>query len=231
MTNKSKFVRHKEYDFCILKSGTISIIAMKRILTIVCAMAIALLSASAQEKQHSLEITTGYPSILHFLEYPWAYRSVEMHWNGQTYKEHYQPGINIGYTYQWRKRWEVNTMVNVHLTIMDISQYPLLPGVEGTATSGPEAENQYDWNADPIVTRQTDVFGAFCASVRYKWLVRDNFSMYSALGAGISIGFPIPIPYVAPIGIKFGKGKVYGIVEANVSAATTFGMAGIVIRL
>ena len=107
----------------------------------------------------------------------------------------------------------------------------MLPGVEGTATSGPEATNQYDWNADPTVTRQTDVFGAFCASVRYKWLVRDNFSMYSALGAGISLGFPIPIPYVAPIGIKFGKGKVYGIVEANVSAATTFGMAGIGIKL
>ena len=204
---------------------------LKRILTIACAMLFAVLSASAQEKQHSLEITTGYPSIFHNLEYPWAYRTEGMTWNGQTYKEHYQPGINIGYTYQWRKRWEVNTMINIHLTIMDISQYPLLPGVEGIATSGPEATNQYDWNADPTVTRQTDVFGAFCASVRYKWLVRDNFSMYSALGAGISIGFPIPIPYVAPIGIKFGKGKVYGIVEANVSAATTFGMAGIGIRL
>ena len=204
---------------------------MKRLLSFIALMTISVTSAFAQDKQHSIEITTGYPSIVHFLEYPWAYRSLEMHWNGQRYKEHYQPGINIGYTYQWRKRWEVNTMINVHLTIMDISQYPLLPGVEGTATSGPAATNQYDWNADPTVTRQTDVFGAFCASVRYKWLVRENFSMYSALGAGISMGFPIPIPYVAPIGIKFGKGKVYGIVEANVSAATTFGMAGIGIRL
>lgn len=57
---------------------------MKRILTIVCAIAISLLSASAQEKQHSLEITTGYPSIVHNLEYPWAYSTVEMTWNGQT---------------------------------------------------------------------------------------------------------------------------------------------------
>jgi hypothetical protein len=188
-------------------------------------------SAFAQEKQHSIEITTGYPSVLHALEYPWAGSTVEMMWNGQSYKEHYQPGINIGYTYQWRKRWEVNTMINVHLTIMDISKYPLLPGVEDIATSGPEASKQYDWNADPTVTRQTDVYGAFCASVRYKWLVRDYFNMYSGLGAGISLGFPIPIPYVAPIGMKFGKGKIYGIVEANVSAATTFGMAGIGIKL
>ena len=89
----------------------------------------------------------------------------------------------------------------------------------------------YDWKADPATTRQTDIYGAFCTSVRYKWLVRDSFSLYSALGAGISLGFPIPLPYIAPIGIKFGKGKVYGIVEANVSAASTFGMAGIGIRL
>ena len=205
---------------------------MKRLLSFIALMTISATSAFAQDKQHSLEITTGYPSILHIVfEHPGGYRTMEMRWNGQTYKEHYQPGINIGYTYQWRKRWEVNTMVNVHLTIMDISQYPLLPGVEGTATSGPEATKQYDWNADPTVTRQTDVYGAFCTSVRYKWLVRDYISMYSGLGAGISLGFPIPIPYVAAIGIKFGKGKVYGILEANVSAATTFGMAGICIKL
>ena len=204
---------------------------MKRTLSFISMMIISVASAFAQDKEHSIEITTGYPSIMHLAEYPWAYRTVEMGWNGQTYKEHYQPGINIGYTYQWRKRWEVNTMINVHLTIMDIYQYPLLPGADGSAISGPEAENQYDWNAEPTATRQTDVYGAFCASVRYKWLVRDNFSMYSGLGAGISFGLPIPIPYVAPIGIKFGKGKVYGIVEANISAATTFGMAGIGIKL
>ena len=204
---------------------------MKRILPIIALMIISAGSAFAQDKEHSIEITTGYPSIMHLAEYPWAYRTVEMEWNGQTYKEHYQPGINIGYTYQWRKRWEVNTMINVHLTIMDIYQYPLLPGADGSAISGPEAENQYDWNAEPTATRQTDVYGAFCTSVRYKWLIRDNFSMYSGLGAGISFGLPIPIPYVAPIGIKFGKGKVYGIVEANISAATTFGMAGIGIKL
>lgn len=188
-------------------------------------------SAFAQEKQHSIEITTGYPSVLHALEYPWAGSTVEMMWNGQSYKEHYQPGINIGYTYQWRKRWEVNIMLNAHLTILDIEQYPLLPESDGTATSGPDATNQYDWNADPDITRQTDVFGAFCASVRYKWIAHQNFSMYSALGTGISLGFPIPVPYVAPLGIKFGKGKFYGLIEANFSAATTYGMAGVGIRL
>ena len=206
---------------------------MKKAITIIAAMLITA-GASAQEakstyeKQHSLEITTGYPSLLHNLEYPWSGMSAEMHKNGQRYKEYYQPGINIGYTYSWARRWELNTMINVHLTIMDIMQYPVLDPED----SSHKDRLLYDWDAGPESTeRQIDIFGALCASVRYKWMIRDSFSLYSALGAGISIGFPIPVPYVAPVGIQFGKGKVYGIAELNVSAATTFGMAGIGIRL
>ena len=45
------------------------------------------------------------------------------------------------------------------------------------------------------------------------------------------MGFPIPVPYVAPNGIQFGRGKIFGIVETNISAATTFRMAGIGIKL
>ena len=56
---------------------------MKRIIITLAAIIIAVGSASAQDKQHSLEITTGYPSILHMLEYPLTYRSVAMLWEGQ----------------------------------------------------------------------------------------------------------------------------------------------------
>lgn len=66
---------------------------MKRILTTLTLLAICAGATFAQDKQHSIEITTGYPSILHSLEYPWTQSTVEMAWNGQTYKEHYQPGI------------------------------------------------------------------------------------------------------------------------------------------
>ena len=64
---------------------------MKRILPVIALMIISAGSAFAQDKEHSIEITTGYPSIMHLAEYPWAFRTVEMGWNGQTYKEHYQP--------------------------------------------------------------------------------------------------------------------------------------------
>ena len=203
---------------------------MKRLLTTLALFVIFAVTSFAQEKQHSIEITTGYPSIVFSLEFPMPHKVFdELPSKGLSHKVYFQPGINLGYTYSWKKRWEVNAMINVHLTMIDLIQYPLLPDYESKEG---HPSNRYDWNAEPIsTTKQTDIYGAFCTSVRYKWVVRDNFSLYSALGAGISLGFPIPVPYVAPIGIKFGKGKVYGIVEANVSAATTFGMAGIGIKL
>lgn len=179
--------------------------------------------------QHSIEITTGYPSLIFDLEFPWLNETVTYYEaNGKLIKTHFQPGLNIGYTFAWSKRWEVNAMANIHLTSFDVIQYPALPGMESAEPS----HDNYDWNAAPVSKeRETDVYGAVCASVRYKWIVRESFSMYSALGAGVSFAFPIPLPYVAPVGIQFGKGRVYGIAELNVSAANTFGMVGIGIRL
>ena len=50
---------------------------MKRLFTILCATIIAIGSASGQEKQHALEITTGYPNILFQFEFPWMHTLVE----------------------------------------------------------------------------------------------------------------------------------------------------------
>jgi hypothetical protein len=200
---------------------------MKRLFTILCATIIAIGSASAQESQHALEITTGYPNILFQFEFPWGTLEDELYDLGKgVSKEYYQGGINIGYTYSWKKRWEVSALVNVHLTMYDVVQYPTLSPGDETQTP------RYDFRAKPTFDyRSTNVFGSISCAVRFKWLVRECVSMYSALGGGVSLGFPIPMPYIAPVGIKFGKGKVYGMIEANVSPATTFGMAGIGIRL
>ena len=77
--------------------------------------------------QHSLELTTGYPSLIFDLEFP-TLSSKMQHYRpyGQDIVTHYTPGLNIGYTFGWSKRWEVNAMANMHLTSYDIVQYPSL---------------------------------------------------------------------------------------------------------
>lgn len=174
--------------------------------------------------QHAIEITTGYPSLVFLSEFAWLNTRIDASRNGQTFKEYYQPGLNIGYTFSWAKRWELSALANVHLTIYDTLQYPEIPSTG--------SKKEYDKTVDPTrIDRTVNVWGSISAAVRFKWIVRESFSMYSALGVGTSFHFPFPIPYIAPVGIKFGKGKVYGLAEVNVSAANTFGMVGLGVRL
>ena len=197
---------------------------MKRIFTIAALLICVSMNAQQHPNQHAIEITTGYPSLMFLAEYPSLNKQIEASRNGQKIKKYYQPGINVGYTFSWGKRWEVSALGNIHLTICDYLQYPEIP------SSG--SKKEYDKTADPALADRTiNVWGSISADVRFKWVVRESFSMYSALGLGVAFAFPLPMPYIAPIGIKFGKGKVYGLAELNISAANTFGMAGIGIRL
>ena len=205
---------------------------MRKLLTIAAILLTASLSAqeapAAKENnhRHALEFTTGYPGFFMLFEYGLGVESL----SGQKADRHFQHGLNIGYTFSWGKRWELNTLINLHLTKYELYQYPELENSYG-----------YDWDAEPTLTAQdADIYGAVCAAVRFKWFVREGVSLYSALGVGFShdvflsdhnLYIPFPLPYIAPIGVKFGKGRVYGIAEVNLSAANTFGMAGIGVKL
>ena len=65
------------------------------------AMLVACGSLLAQENKHSIEITTGYPSIVSMFEYP---SSINESFEGRSIDEHFQPGLNIGYVYSFAKR-------------------------------------------------------------------------------------------------------------------------------
>ena len=197
---------------------------MKRIILIVVAVLFAAGTASAQESRHAIEITTGYVGIPISLEGP----GFGYGWNvgKSVIKDYYPYGINVGYTLSLGNRWEVSAQGNVHLNMFVLAQYPMVPGCD-------PHDPDYDFDADPISTERVKEFGyAAALSVRYKWLVREGFSLYSALGGGFSFEYlDFPFPYIAPVGIKFGKGRVYGLIEANISPLNTFGMAGLGVRL
>ena len=115
---------------------------MRRLLTIAAILLTASLSAqeapAGKEKnhQHALEFTTGYPGIFMLFEYGLGIEGFE----GQRANRHFQHGLNIGYTFSWGKRWELNTLLNLHLTRYELYQYPKLEGSNG-----------YDWDAEPTM--------------------------------------------------------------------------------
>lgn len=193
---------------------------MRRILAIVIVSAFAAGIASGQVRRNAIEVTTGYPCVLFSFEYPNFHGE-----GGKSVTNENEPyGVNIGYTHSWTKRWEYSAILNLHLAMYDVARYPL-------KTIG-QYGHEYDFSAPPIYERSyTELYGSFSFVFRYKWIVKGGFTMYSALGAGIVLAFPIPMPYVAPLGMKIGKGRVYCVVEANVGPANTFGMAGVGVRL
>lgn len=217
MVRSAIFAKSNDIDSCL--------IMIKRFLAAVCAMVICV-GGYAQERKHAIEITTGYPNILLQFEFPWLGGLQEYNDQGQDIREYFQPVLNVGYTYSWAKRWEVSGMVHAHGTIFDVMQYPLIKPAEGYSKA------EYDFNGTPTLHHTEWRIGlGVAAAVRYKWLAREAVSMYSSIGLGWVVGFPIPLPYIAPVGIKFGKGRVYGMAEINMTPFTSFGMVGLGVRL
>ncbi len=132
--------------------------------------------------------------------------------------------VNLGYTFSFCERWEFNAILNYSWVGYTINQYP-------------DSSGAYDRSATPVIsTRETRHVFSLSTDMRWKWLRRDYFSLYSALGLGISTKgsysfagaeLPLPLPYVTPIGIKAGGKQFYGITELTISPSASFVLAGV----
>ncbi|MGM9738946.1 MAG: hypothetical protein ACI3ZT_11120 [Candidatus Cryptobacteroides sp.] len=194
---------------------------MNRILVSAIILLTAGCALSAQQSsRHALELTTGYTSLAAGFDFP----SHDEADPGSSVKEFYQPVLALGWTFSYRKRWELSLLASATMTVYDRSYYP--------NTEEEKGNKVYDYGSGPDrVVRNYSVVPAVSADFRYKWLLRTNVEMYSSLGIGVSFVFPVPYLYIAPVGIKAGGRRVYAIAELNCSPHTTFGMAGIGVRI
>lgn len=135
-----------------------------------------------KERRHSIEITTGLPSypvlIKSLLSSLDSYDEKDKDY-GQKLHYHLPCGLNLGYAYSFGKRWEVQALANVVMTISDVRQYPVMP-------EDPETGKVHiDLDPEPsVVDRDVLLDYSFSVACRYKWIVREKFSMYSSLGFG-----------------------------------------------
>ena len=202
-------------------------------LSVICLFLVGLTYAQGdikplKNKQHSLELAYGTPSIVAYLETPANSGDNEIYYmKGQKVEDVYHhPNINLSYVYSWAERWDLVTLANIHLISYKVMQYP---EKEGYVPPEGSYQMEYDWTQEPALLRQErQIKGSLTFAVRYHWLLREQVSCYSALGISLWV---FPLPYITPIGVRFGKGRIYGIVEANISAANMIGMAGLGVRL
>lgn len=176
---------------------------MKKILqlALVIVTGLACCSVSAQESGNVFEKKKA-------LELTAGYPSILYRsdiFGDEGYTDYFYPCVNISYVNSWRTRWELSTVANIHYS-------------------------EYQDNQDQS-GRQGRIGASVSLAFRYKWLLKENVEMYSALGLGFLVPYPLPFPYLAPVGIKFGKGKVYGLAELSTSPTSSFGIVGIGFRL
>lgn len=164
----------------------------------------------------SLEITTGYPSFFSMLAAPRTRpESKEVYETGIKYKATVPLNLNIGYTRRISRWIDLSAMVNVSTWMYEIYQFP----------KKSSDSDQYDFSVSP--ERAGGGLGGWSvspmAACRIKWMEKEKVSLYTSLGAGLFVGDGRvnPYPYITPIGVRFGKGRWYGLTEITVSPAAT----------
>lgn len=128
-----------------------------------------------------------------------------------TPERFFSPAANLSYVFQINDSWGFQGSVN-----MSGNCYKLLED-DGTV-AGRELAN---------------LSPTFVLALRYYWMRKENCTMYSSFGVGLNPEIllasfcPTPIPSIAPFGIVFGKGRIYGLSELIVGSAATGVVIGV----
>lgn len=203
----------------------------KSVLIIV--MLLPFVGAWAQENHyyvdhpHSVTVSTGLPFIfasLHAPGDPNNSDTMEGWRTGTGYKTIMPVNVNVGYNYQFNRRWEMAVIFTTCGFIYTKSQYPQSGEGEGGSPI-------YDWNAKPTESSTHYSYRGCGAAVmgRYYWLAKSPvFQMYSAAGVGFFLPYQyLFFPTLTPVGARVGGKHWYGQAELTIGTTATLFLLGV----
>lgn len=181
--------------------------------------------ASAQEKSYSIEVGGGL-SPLHMAYFPTLSEEIVYAGNGQTvyFNEMFSPALSLSGVIRKSERTEHVIAVGCSWRQYHVTQY----AVFGT---DPEGKPRYDLaKGAPAGTAYSPLAITLSYQYRHFWNPDKGVKLYSALGAGvclISDLFPIPLPSITPIAVRYGGEHFYGFVENTLGPLAAFVHGGI----
>ena len=177
---------------------------------------------------HSVTVSTGLPCILASLFPPGSpdnSDTMEGWRTGTGYKTIMPVNVNVGYNYQFNRRWEMAVFFTTSGHIYTKSQYPQ----SGESEDGSPI---FDWKGNPTESSTHYKCSGNSISVmgRFYWLAKSQvFQMYSA--AGIGYFWPVYpfllFPTLTPVGARVGGKHWYGQAELTIGTAATLFLLGV----
>lgn len=166
-----------------------------------------------QQSHHSVEVTTGFPSLPGGLFPPGSANhsgTMSAEKLGQRLNAIWPANLTIGYSYRFSAHWACAAYMNVQGYIYGRRQFP-------------EKGDSYDWNAKPMSSsvayeNRGVVFGG---TVKYLWLDKNNWRGYTNVGLGLflnNIGTatsPKVYPLFTPAGFHYVFNKWFLIGEIS----------------
>lgn len=179
------------------------------------------------DSKHSLELSTGCPELMSNIYPPGNMdnpATADAEKIGQKRESICPWNLTLTYAYRIASRWDIGARFNARGWFYKSSQYPEKDYGKGG----------YDWNAKPLSSETCSENRGVATSLfgRYYWSYKEGCQWYSSVGIGINYKEHCRLePDLIPIGLHFGKKRVYGILELSFGTVGTGLIAGIGCRL
>ena len=186
---------------------------------------LATVSAHGQDfrKSFSLEIGAA-PGPLHMQAGPSWTEKKDLAEQGQEAFTHdiIPPAVSLSAVWRTGYRWETLVTGCFSWIHAPVTQYETF-GID------PQGKPRYDLTkGTPAGGKDLFPTGSITVQWRVFWNPQWKVQPYSAFGAGLSTATEwIPLPSLVPVGVRFGRGHLYGFLETGFTPFATIGHGGL----
>ena len=186
---------------------------------------LATVSAHGQDfrKSFSLEIGAA-PGPLHMQAGPSWTEKKDLAEQGQEAFTHdiIPPAVSLSAVWRTGYRWETLVTGCFSWIHAPVTQYETF-GID------PQGKPRYDLTkGTPAGWKDLFPTGSITVQWRVFWNPQWKVQPYSGFGAGLSTATEwIPLPSLVPVGVRFGRGHLYGFLETGFTPFATIGHGGL----
>ena len=186
---------------------------------------LATVSAYGQDfrKSFSLEIGAA-PGPLHMQAGPSWTEKKDLAEQGQEAFTHdiIPPAVSLSAVWRIGYRWETLVTGSFSWIHAPVTQYETF-GID------PQGKPRYDLTkGTPAGWKNMFPTGSITVQWRVFWNPQWKVQPYSGFGAGLSTATEwIPLPSLVPVGVRFGRGHLYGFLETGFTPFATIGHGGL----